>query len=189
MAKGNRGGVSSEQSEELLRVLKSRFEKNMHRHEGLEWAKLQVKLETNSEKLFSLNEMELTGGEPDVVAYDAKTGEYIFYDCAEESPKGRRSLCYDLEALESRKKFKPKNNIVDMATAMGIDILTEEQYRLLQELGPFDSKTSSWLRTPVTIRRLGGAIFGDYRYGNVFIYHNVADSYYVARGFRGTLRV
>ena len=189
MAKGNRGEMSSEQSEELLRVLKSRFEKNMHRHEGLEWAKLQVKLETNSEKLFSLNEMELTGGEPDVVAYDAKTGEYIFYDCSEESPKGRRSLCYDLEALESRKKFKPKNNIVDMATAMGIDILTEEQYRLLQELGPFDSKTSSWLKTPAKIRILGGAVFGDYRYGNVFIYHNGADSYYGARGFRGTLRV
>lgn len=175
--------------EELLNVLKNRFEKNMNRHKGLDWAKVQVKLEGNTEKLRSLNEMEVTGGEPDVVGYDEATGEYIFYDCSAESPKGRRSVCYDVEALESRKNHKPENNAIDMAAAMGIEILTEEQYKLLQKLGDFDMKTSSWLKTPSEIRKLGGAIFGDFRYGNVFVYHNGADSYYSARGFRGMLRV
>ena len=172
--------------EELLRILKSRFEKNMNRHKGLEWAEVQAKLE---EKLWSLNEMEITGGEPDVVAYDKKTGEYIFYDCSAESPKGRRSVCYDREGLESRKEFKPKNNAIDMAAAMGIELLTEEQYRELQRLGNFDTKTSSWLKTPSEIRKLGGALFADFRYGNVFVYHNSAASYYGVRGFRGSLRV
>ncbi|MEK4485757.1 DUF4256 domain-containing protein [Psychrobacillus sp. FSL H8-0484] len=178
-----------EQREELLRTLKVRFEKNMDRHEGLEWAKVQSKLEDNTEKLWSLNEMEGTGGEPDVVGHDKKTGEYIFYDCSAESPKGRRSICYDREALESRKKHQPENNAIDMATAMGIELLTEEQYRELQKLENFDMKTSSWVQTPANIRKLGGAIFCDLRYDTVFVYHNGADSYYAARGFRGSLRV
>ena len=181
--------LSPEQREELLRALKARFEKNMNRHKGLEWAKVQAKLEANTEKLWSLHEMERTGGEPDVVGHDQKTGEYIFYDCSAESPKGRRSVCYDREALESRKEHKPKDNAIDMAAAMGIELLTEEQYRELQKLGNFDTKTSSWVKTPPEIRKLGGAIFCDRRYGNVFVYHNGAESYYGARGFRGSLRV
>ncbi len=178
-----------EQREELLSVLKARFEKNMNRHEGLEWAKVQAKLETNPEKLWSLNEMESTGGEPDVVGHDDKKDEYIFYDCSAESPKGRRSVCYDREALESRKKHKPENSVMDLATAMGIELLTEEQYRALQQLGNFDMKTSSWVQTPAAIRELGGALFCDRRYDHIFLYHNGADSYYAARGFRGSLRV
>lgn len=174
---------------ELLNILKGRFEINMKRHEGLEWVKIQAKLEDNTEKLWSLNEMEKTGGEPDVVGYDETTGEYIFYDCSAESPKGRRSICYDGEALESRKENKPKDSAIGMAAAMGIELLTEKQYRELQKLGNFDMKTSSWLRTPPDIRKLGGAIFGDFRYGNIFVYHNGAESYYGARGFRGWLRV
>ncbi|MCO5950629.1 DUF4256 domain-containing protein [Mucilaginibacter flavidus] len=166
-----------------------RFEKNMNRHKGVEWDKVQAKLEANPEKLWSLDDMESTGGEPDVVAYDNQRDEYVFYDCSAESPKGRRSLCYDREALDSRKEFKPANSIIDMAADMGIDVLTEEQYRELQQLGSFDTKTSSWLKTPADVRRLGGAIFGDLRYSRVFIYHNGADSYYAARGFRGALRV
>ncbi len=185
----NKKELSAKQSEELLRALKARFEKNMNRHKGLEWAKVQAKLEANTEKLWSLNEMERTGGEPDVVGHDKKTGEYIFYDCSAESPKGRRSVCYDREALEKRKENKPENNAIDMAAAMGIEILTEEQYRELQKLGNFDTKTSSWIATPSDIRKLGGALFCDCRYGNVFVYHNGADSYYAARGFRGSLRV
>jgi hypothetical protein len=181
--------LSPEQREELLNVLKGRFEKNMNRHKGLEWVKVQAKLEANTEKLWSLNEMEGTVGEPDVVGYDETTGEYIFYDCSAESPKGRRSVCYDREALESRKAHKPENSAIDMAAAMGIELLTEEQYRELQKLGNFDMKTSSWLKTPSEIRKLGGAIFADFRYGNVFVYHNGAESYYGARGFRGSLRV
>lgn len=181
--------LSPEQREELLRILKARFEKNMNYHKDLEWAKVQVKLEANTEKLWSLNEMEVTGGEPDVVSQDEKTGEYIFYDCSAESPKGRRSVCYDREALESRKEHKPKNNAIDMAADMGIEILTEEQYRELQKLGNFDMKTSSWLKTPNNIRKLGGAIFCDRRYDTVFVYHNGAESYYAARGFRGSLRI
>ncbi len=181
--------LSPEQHEELLSALKGRFEKNMSRHKGLEWAKVQAKLEANTQKLWSLNEMERTGGEPDVVGHDKKTGEYIFYDCSAESPKGRRSLCYDRQALESRKEHKPENNAIDMAAAMGIELLTEEQYRELQKFGNFDTKTSSWITTPSEIRKLGGAIFADYRYGNVFVYHNGAESYYAARGFRGSLRV
>ncbi|MBT2658908.1 DUF4256 domain-containing protein [Bacillus sp. ISL-18] len=181
--------LSPEQHEEILKTLKVRFEKNMNRHNGLEWAKVQTKLETNTEKLWSLNEMERTGGEPDVVAYDIKADEYIFYDCAAESPKGRRSLCYDREALESRKEHKPKNSAIDMAADMGIEILTEEQYRELQKLGNFDTKTSSWVKTPANIRKLGGAIFCDRRYDTVFKYHNGAESYYAARGFRGSLSV
>lgn len=181
--------LSQEQREELLNVLKVRFEKNMNRHKDLEWEKVQEKLEANTEKLWSLNEMEITAGEPDVVAYDENTGEYIFFDCSAESPKGRRSVCYDGEALESRKEHKPKNSAIDMAAAMGIEILTEEQYRQLQKLGNFDLKTSSWLITPSEIRKLGGAIFADFRYNNVFVYHNGAESYYGARGFRGSLRV
>ena len=177
------------QKEELFRTLKIRFEKNMSRHKVSEWIKVQAKLETNIEKLWSLNEMERTGGEPDVVGYDKKTDEYIFYDCSAESPKGRRSLCYDREALESRKENKPKNSAVDMAATMGIDILTEEQYRELQKLGNFDLKTSNWVKTPVDIRKLGGAIFCDRRYDTVFVYHNGAESYYAARGFRGSLKV
>ena len=161
----------------------------MRRHKGLDWGKLQVKLEVYPEKLWSLNEMEQTGGKPDVVSFDKKTGEYIFYDCSAESPKGRRSVCYDREGLESRKKHKPENNAIDMAGAMGIELLTEEQYRTLQKLGYFDTKTSSWLKTPSDIREHGGAIFGDFRYGNVFVYHNGAQSYYASRGFRGSLRV
>jgi hypothetical protein len=181
--------VSKKQREELLRALKARFEKNMNRHQGLEWAKVQARLEANTEKLWSLNEMERTGGEPDVVGQDKKSGEYIFYDCSVDSPKGRRSLCYDREALESRKEHKPKNNAVDMAAAMGIELLTEEQYRELQKLGVFDTKTSSWVKTPSAIRKLGGALFCDRRYDTVFVYHNGAESYYAARAFRGSLRV
>jgi hypothetical protein len=178
-----------EQREELLRALKARFEKNMNRHKGLDWAKVQAKLEANTEKLWSLNEMEKTGGEPDVVGHDKNTGEYIFYDCSAESPKGRRSLCYDREALESRKENKPADNAIDLAAAMGIELLTEEQYRELQKLGNFDTKTSSWVRTPPDIRRLGGALFCDRRDNTVFVYHNGAESYYAARAFRGALRV
>src|SRR2546430_7657484 len=182
----NKKEVSPEQREELCRALKARFEKNMNRHKSLEWAKVQAKLEANTKKLWSLNEMERTGGEPDVVGHDKKTGEYFFYDCSTESPKGRRSLCYDGEALESRKEHKPKNNAIDMAAAMGVELLTEEQYRELQKLGNFDTKTSSWLKTPADIRKLGGAIFADYRYGNVFVYHNGAQSYYGGRAFPGS---
>src|SRR6266478_5474489 len=178
--------LSSEQREELLRALKARFEKHMNRHKGLEWAKVQAKLEADTETLWSLHEMERTGGEPDVVGFDKETGEYIFYDCSAESPKGRRSLCYDREALESRKEHKPENNAIDMASAMGINLLTEQEYRELQQLGNFDTKTSIWVKTPSDIRKLGGAIFADYRYGNVFVYHNGAESYYAARGFRGS---
>lgn len=185
----NKKELSPEQREELLRILKDRFEKNMNRHEGLEWAKVQAKLEANAEKLWSLNEMEITDGEPDVVCHDKKTDEYIFYDCSAESPKGRRSVCYDREALESRKEHKPENNAIDMAATMGIEILTEEQYRELQKLGNFDTKTSSWVKTPVNFRKLGGAIFCDRRYDTVFVYHNGSESYYAARGFRGSLRV
>jgi Protein of unknown function (DUF4256) len=181
--------LSPEQREELLRALKARFEKNMNRHKGLEWAKVQAKLEANTEKLWSLNEMERTGGEPDVVGHDKKTGEYIFYDCSAESPKGRRNVCYDREGQEARKAFKPEDNAIDMAAAMGIELLTEEQYRELQKLGNFDTKTSSWVKTPSDIRKLGGALFVDRRYGNVFVYHNSAPSYYGARAFRGSLRV
>ena len=181
--------LSPKQSEELLKTLKTRFEKNMNRHKGIGWAKVEVKLEANIEKLWSLNEMEKTGGEPDVVGYDQKKNEYFFYDCSAESPKDRRSLCYDNEALESRKEHKPKNNAVDTAEAMGVELLTEEQYRELQKLGEFDTKTSSWVKTPSNIRKLGGAIFCDFRYGNVFTYHNGAESYYAARGFRSSLRV
>jgi len=188
--------LSPEQCEELLKVLKSRFEKNMYRHKGLAWSKVQLKLESNPDKLWSLNEMERTGGEPDVICYDKKKDEYIFYDCSAESPTGRRSLCYDREALNARKEHKPKNNTIDMASEMGIEILTEEQYRELQKLGNpdfrgsgFDSKTSSWIKTPSEIREKGGALFCDYRFGHVFVYHNGAESYYAARGFRGSLRV
>jgi len=185
----NKRELSPEQREELLKTLKARFEKNVGRHKGLEWAKVHAKLEAHSGKLWSLNEMESTGGEPDVVGHDKKTGEYIFYDCSAESPQGRRSFCYDHEALESRKEHKPKESALHMAAAMGIEILTEEQYRELQKLGNFDTKTSSWVKTPSEIRKLGGAIFADFRYGNVFIYHNGAESYYAARAFRGSLRV
>ena len=181
--------LSPEQREELLRVLKPRFEKNMNRHKGLEWAKVQAKLEANTEKLWSLNEMERSGGEPDVVGHDRKTGEYIFYDCSAESPKGRRSVCYDREGQEARKEHKPENNAIDMAAAMGIELLTEEEYRELQKLGNFDSKTSSWVETPSDIRNLGGALFCDRRYDTVFVYHNSAPTYYRARAFRGSLRV
>ena len=175
--------------EELLEALKARFEKNPNRHRNLEWAKIQAKLETNPKKLWSLGEMERTGGEPDVIGFDEKTGEYIFYDCSAESPKERRSVCYDREAQESRKEHQPKNNAVEMAAAMEIEILTEQQYRKLQQLGNFDQKTSSWVKTPAEIRKLGGALFCDRRYGNVFTYHNGAESYYAARAFRGSLRV
>ena len=181
--------LSSEQHEELLRVLKARFEKNTKRHKGVEWAKVEAKLKGNTEKLSSLNEMEKSGGEPDVVSHDKKTGEYVFNDCSAESPKGRRSVCYDREALESRKEHKPANNAIDMAAAMGIELLTVEQYRDLQKLGNFDLKTSSWVKTPSEIRKLGGALFCDRRYDPVFVYHNGAESYYGARGFRGSLRV
>ena len=181
--------LSSEQREQLLRALKARFEKNMNRHEGLEWAKVRAKLEANLEKLWSVSEMERTGGEPDVVGHDKKTGEYIFFDCSAQSPKGRANLCYDREALDSRKEHKPKNSAIDMATAMGIELLTEEQYRELQKLEDFDTKSSSWVKTPADIRKLGGAIFCDRRFGHVFVYHNGAESYYGGRGFRGSLRV
>jgi len=177
------------QREELLKTLKARFEINMDRHKGLEWDKVQAKLEATIEKLWSLNEMERTGGEPDVVGHDKKTGEFIFYDCSAESPKGRRSVCYDREGQEARKEHKPDNNAMDMAAAMGIELLTEEQYRELQKLGNFDTKTSSWVKTPSEIRKLGGALFADFRYGAVFVYHNSAPSYYGARAFRGSLRV
>lgn len=181
--------LSQEQREELLSILKMRFEKNMHRHEGLEWSKIEEKLNAHPEKLWSLYEMERTEGEPDVVDFDEKNDVYIFCDCSPESPKGRRSVCYDREALESRKKHKPENNAMDMAADMGIEILTEEQYRALQQLENFDKKTSSWIQTPADIRALGGALFCDYRFGHVFVYHNGADSYYGVRGFRGLLRV
>lgn len=190
MAKvSNEKELSPEQRKELFNTLKARFEKNMHRHPDLEWAQIQTKLEANPEKLWSLNEMERTGGEPDVVGQDDATSEYIFYDCSAESPKGRRSVCYDQEALEARKKHKPENSAVNMAADMGIELLTEEQYRELQQLEKFDAKTSSWVQTPADIRELGGALFCDWRYGHVFVYHNGADSYYGARGFRGSFRV
>lgn len=187
--KGYKKSMSSEQREGLLRTLKVRFEKNMSRHKGLEWAKVQAKLEADPEKLWSLNEMENTGGEPDVVGHDKKSGEYIFYDCSAETPKERRSVCYDREGLESRKEFKPKNSAIDMAADMGIELLTAEEYRELQQLGKFDLKTSSWVKTPAEIRKLGGALFCDRRYDTVFVYHNGAPSYYAVRGFRGVLRV
>lgn len=181
--------LSPKQREELLRALKTRFDKNMYRHRGLDWAKVQAKLEANPEKLWSLDEMESSGGEPDVVGHDKKTGEYVFYDCSAQSPKGRISLCYDREALDSRKEHKPKNNALDMAAAMGVELLTEEQYLELQKLGDFDTKSSSWVKTPADMRKLGGALFGDRRFGRVFFYHNGAASYYSARGFRSSLRV
>jgi len=181
--------LSEKQREQLLKALKERFEKNMNRHQSLDWTKVQAKLEANAEKLRSLHEMERTGGEPDVVGHDQKTGEYLFYDCAAESPKDRRSLCYDREARDARKENKPKGSAVDLATAMGIELLTEEQYRELQKLGDFDTKTSSWIKTPSNIRKLGGALFCDRRFDTVFVYHNGAESYYGARGFRGWLRV
>src|SRR5262245_26454063 len=187
--KSNKKELSPKQRGELLDVLKARFEKNMNRHKGLEWAKVEARLEANTEKLWSLNEMERTGGEPDAVGHDKKTGEYIFYDCSAESPKGRRSVCYDREGQESRKEHKPENNAIDMAAAMGIELLTEEQYRELQKLGDFDTKTSSWVKTPSDIRKLGGALCAERRYNHVFVSHNSAPSYYAVRGFRGSLRV
>ncbi len=187
--KGKKKEVSPKQREELLRLLTARFEKNMNRHKGLEWDKVRARVEANAEKLWSLDEMERTGGEPDVVGHDKKTGEYIFFDCSPESPKGRTGVCYDREALNSRKEYKPKNSAMDLAAAMGVGLLTEEQYQELQTLGEFDTKHSSWLKTPADIRKLGGAIFGDRRFGRVFIYHNGAQSYYSGRGFRGSLRV
>ena len=187
--KSNKKGLSTEQQKELLKNLKARFEKNMNRHKGLEWSKVQSKLEANTQKLWSLNEMESTGGEPDVLGFDNKSGEYMFCDCSVETPKGRRSICYDREALESRKEHKPKDNAMDMAAAMGIEVLTEEQYRALQKFGNFDTKTSSWIQTPADIRKRGGALFCDRRYDHVFVYHNGAESYYAARGFRGLLKV
>lgn len=187
--KSNKKELLPQQREELLKTLKERFQKNMNRHEGIDWTKVQTKLEANTEKLWSLDDMEVTGGEPDVVGYDKKSDEYIFYDCSIESPKGRRSYCYDRVALDSRKEHKPANSAMDAAAAMGVELLTEEEYRELQKLGKFDMKTSSWVKTPDNIRKLGGAIFCDYRYGTVFMYHNGAESYYAARGFRGALRV
>jgi Protein of unknown function (DUF4256) len=181
--------LSPEQREKLFKALLARFENNVNRHEGLEWDKVKAKLEANPEKVWSLSEMERTGGEPDVVGHDKKTGEYIFFDCSPESPKGRRSFCYDREALDSRKVAKPKNSAMDMAAAMGIELLTEEQYRELQRLGEFDTKTSSWVKSPAEMRKLGGALFGDRRFGRVFFYHNGAESYYAGRAFRGWLRV
>ncbi len=181
--------LSLKQCEELISILKIRFEKNMNRHKSIEWEKVKAKIEVKPDKLFSLNEMERTGGEPDVVGYNNKSGEYIFYDCSPESPSGRRSLCYDREALNSRKENKPSNSAMDIAAEIGIEILTEDQYKELQKLGKFDTKTSSWIITPPQIRKLGGAIFADFRYGNVFVYHNGAESYYAARGFRGSLSV
>ncbi|MBT2560060.1 DUF4256 domain-containing protein [Pedobacter sp. ISL-68] len=189
MSKINKKELSAEQVQELLHTLKVRFEKNMDRHKSIEWAKVEERLVTRPEKLWVLDEMEVTGGEPDVVDYDKKTGEYIFYDCSAESPKGRRSICYDLEGLESRKEHQPENNAVDMAATMGVELLTEEHYRFLQQLGKFDTKTSSWIVTPPEIRKLGGALFGDRRYDHVFVYHNGAQSYYAARAFRGLLKV
>src|SRR5437762_9870605 len=185
----NKKKLSSARSEELIKILKARFEKNMNCHKGLEWAKVKTRLESNNQKLWSLNEMEETGGEPDVVGHDKKTGEYIFYDCSAESPKGRRSICYDHEALESRKEHKPENSAVAMAADMGVEVLSEEQYRELQKLGEFDTKTSSWIKTPPEIRKLEGALFCDRRFDHVFLYHNGAESYYAARAFRGSLRV
>ena len=179
--------LSQKQRDELLKALKARFEKNLNRHKGLDWAKVQARLEANPEKLWSLHEMERTGGEPDVVGL--KSGEYVFYDCSAQSPKGRVSFCYDREALDSRKEFKPKNSVMDMASAMGVEVLTEEEYFALQKLGEFDTKSSSWLQTPAEIRKLGGAIYGDRRYGRVFVGHNGAESYYAGRGFRGSLRI
>jgi len=189
MTKTNKNKLSAAQREELMEALQARFKKNMHRHRGLEWSKVRSKLEANPERLWSLNEMERTGGEPDVVGLDKKTGEYSFYDCSAESPKDRRSLCYDREAWESRKEHKPKSNAIDVAADMGIELLTEDQYRELQKVGEFDTKTSSWVKTPPDIRKLGGAIFCDRRYNTVFTYHNGAESYYAARGFRGSLRI
>jgi hypothetical protein len=189
MMQTNTKKLSLEQQEELLSVLKARFEKNMNRHQGLDWANVQAKLEANPEKLWTLDDMETTGGEPDVVGYDSTTGEFVFYDCSAESPKSRRSVCYDRAAWESRKEHKPENTAIDMAAEMGIELLTEEQYRELQKLGKFDTKTSSWVKTPAEIRKLGGALFCDRRYDTVFLYHNGAESYYAARGFRGSLRV
>jgi hypothetical protein len=185
----NKKKLSSEKMDELLKILKARFEKNLNRHKGIDWVKVQAKLKANSEKLWTLNEMEITGGEPDVVGYDKKKDEFIFYDCSAESPKARRSICYDDEALESRKEFKPDDSAVNMAFEMGVELLTEEQYRDLQKLGNFDTKTSSWIKTPADIRKLGGALFCDRRFNTVFVYHNGAESYYGARGFRGSLRV
>ncbi|WP_029279154.1 DUF4256 domain-containing protein [Pedobacter borealis] len=185
----NKKELSAEQAKELLHTLKVRFEKNMNRHKGIEWAKVEERLVADPGKLWILDEMEITGGEPDIVDFDKKTGEYIFYDCSAESPKGRRSICYDLEGLESRKEHQPENNAIDMAATMGVELLTEEQYRFLQQLGKFDTKTSSWLVTPPEIRKLGGAFFGDRRYNHVFVYHNGAQSYYAARAFRGLLKV
>jgi hypothetical protein len=187
--KSNKKKLSPERGKELLGALQARFEKNVNRHKGLEWAQVQAKLDGNAEKLWSLSEMERTGGEPDIVGHDKKTGECIFYDCSAESPRGRRSVCYDREALESRKEHKPEDNAIDMAAAMGIELLTEEQYRELQRFGNFDTKTSSWVQTPTDIRELGGALFCDRRYDHVFVYHNGAESYYAARAFRGSLRV
>jgi hypothetical protein len=187
--KSNKNHLPPTQANELIQILKARFEKNKNRHKGIEWAKVEAKLHASAAKLWSLNEMEMTGGEPDVVSFDKKTGEYIFYDCSPETPKGRRSICYDGEALESRKEHKPKDSAMNMATEMGVEMLTEEQYQQLQQLGEFDTKTSSWVLTPANIRRLGGALFCDRRYDHVFLYHNGAESYYAARGFRGSLRV
>lgn len=181
--------LSANESTELLKTLKARFEKNMNRHKGIEWSKVEARLVAKPEKMWSLEEMDITGGEPDVVGVDKKTGEYIFYDCSPETPKDRRSFCYDEAALKSRKEHKPKNSAAGMAKEMGVELLTEEEYRELQKLGPFDTKTSSWLATPAEIRKLGGAIFGDYRFGRVFVYHNGAESYYAGRAFRGSLRV
>lgn len=185
----HKSDLSPEQREKLLTVLKTRFEKNMNRHMGLEWAKVEAKIKANAEKLWSLNEMERTGGEPDIVDWDKNSGEYIFYDCSAESPQGRRNICYDREALDARKEFKPENSAVDLAVAMGIELLTEEEYRQLQKMGKFDTKTSSWVKAPPNIRKLGGAVFCDRRYDHVFLYHNGAQSYYASRGFRGSLRV
>jgi len=188
-SKSNKKKLSSEEGEELLLALRARFEKNMSRHKGINWANVEAKLEANPEKLWSLHEMEISGGEPDVVSYDKKKDIYVFYDCSAETPKGRRSICYDHEALESRKEHKPKNSAVGMADDMGIELLSEEEYRELQKLGDFDTKTSSWIKTPADIRKLGGALFCDRRFGHVFLYHNGAESYYAARGFRGSIRV
>lgn len=185
----NKKELQPAQQNALLETLKARFEQHMNRHQGMDWANVEAKLKATPQKLWVLNQMEETGGEPDVVGFDNKTGEYLFYDCVDETPKGRRSFCYDQEALNSRKEHKPKNSAVGMASEMGIELLTEEEYKALQQLGKFDTKTSSWLKTPADIRKLGGAIFGDFRYGNVFIYHNGAESYYAARGFRGVLKV
>lgn len=189
MAKSNAKELSPEERKALFGVLKTRFENNKNRHKGLEWSSVQTKLEANPNKLWSLSEMEKTGGEPDVMGYDLKTDEYVFFDCSPETPKGRRSICYDREALDARKEFKPSNNAIDMAAEMGIEILTKEQYRELQSFGPFDTKSSSWIKTPEEIRKLGGALYSEYRYGTVFLYHNGAQSYYAVRGFRGSLKI